>query len=141
MKFYLDSSVILRKLLNQSGISPYLLKNSGKEISQVYSSRLLQVECNRVIDRFRLENILSDRDLSLVKKELNEFLKQINFIEITRPILEMSSQSFPTQIGSLDSIHLSTLLLANKSLSLNLTLLTHDQQLINAAIAMGVDVL
>ena len=141
MKFYLDSSVILRKLLNQSGISPYLLKNSGKEISPVYSSRLLQVECNRVLDRFRLENILSDRDLSLVKKELNEFLKQINFIELTRPILEMSSQSFPTQIGTLDSIHLSTLLLANKSLSLNLSLLTHDQQLINAAIAMGVDVL
>ena len=141
MKFYLDSSVILRKLLNQSGISPYLLKNSGKENSQVYSSRLLQVECNRVLDRFRLENILSDRDLSLVKKELNEFLKQINFIELTRPILEMSSQSFPTQIGTLDSIHLSTLLLANKSLSLNLSLLTHDQQLINAAIAMGVDVL
>lgn len=45
---------------------------------------------------------------------------------------------FPTVLGTLDAIHLSTLLLTRVQTGLNLILLTHDLQLARAGVAFGV---
>ncbi|MBK9498241.1 MAG: hypothetical protein IPO06_02470 [Leptospiraceae bacterium] len=59
-------------------------------------------------------------------------------IEITESIKQKSAEPFPTIIGTLDAIHLSSaLILREENKKLDITILTHDSQLSTAAIAMG----
>jgi len=56
MIVYLDSSVVLRPLLDQ----PKQLKSWGNW-ETAFSSEWLGVECRRAIDRLRLEGLYGDR--------------------------------------------------------------------------------
>lgn len=135
MTGYLDSSIILRWLLDSENQFQGVKKFSG-----FISSELLIIESNRVLDRYRLENWLSDKELSQSKKNLNRIIEGLSIIEMGKSIKERASQSFPTIIGTLDSIHLATAILYKEEINISdLWFITHDKQQANCAGALGLD--
>src|SRR5262245_31831722 len=100
MIVYLETSVLLRRLFRQ--IHPLKQWGSWKE---AYSSELARVEALRTIDRFRLQNKMSDEEVAYAVKGLDEILKEIDEIRISPSVLHRASQAYPTVIGTLDAIH------------------------------------
>ncbi len=136
MNCYLDSSVIIRKLLDEE--KP--LKELGK-IHLGFSSRLLKLECLRTIDRLRLKSKISDEETSLKLSEFYGILLNIGLLPITDLVLEKAEQSLPTPLASLDSIHLATALLWREKHGNDFKFATHDAQLGLAAKAQGFEVI
>lgn len=133
---YVDSSVILRVVLGQPGKLP-----QWKAIERGIASALIEVECLRTIDRFRLEHGLSDRDHARRRSAVYAILDEIDIVEISRPILSRASQPMPTSLGTLDAIHLATALLwREQSSEPALVVATHDESLGRAAEAFGIEV-
>jgi hypothetical protein len=101
----------------------------------------VQTEFYRVADRLRLEGRISDEDRAQVSRDFGIFRSTCHEVFPDAHILKRAAGSFPTVLGTLDAIHLSTLLLLAPRFRAPLTLLTHDQQLAAAATACGVPVL
>ncbi len=132
MKVYLDSSVVLRRLLRQPGA----LADWGTW-SEVYASILLYVEVMRVIDRLRLEGVLDDQKRAEIVRQIDKICEAIHLVQLSPLILKRASQAFPVIVGTLDALHLATALLLQESKRLQLIFLTHDTQLGVAAQNMG----
>ncbi len=129
---YVDSSVLLRYLF---GVDKQFAETSACEA--VGSSRLLNVECARMIERYRLTGALDDRQTAETHGLLARLLEGLHIIEITPAILERASQSFPTVIGALDALHLASALEWRSSRA-DLFLLTNDSQMETCAQALGI---
>jgi predicted nucleic acid-binding protein len=136
MIVYLDSSVILRRVLGQ----PDQLREF-RIIRTSVASRILEVECLRTIDRLRIEGAVSDVRLSLLREKVYESLAAMELVEVTRTVLARAAQPTPTALGSLDAIHLSSAIAWRERESKNLAFATHDQALALAARAQGFRVL
>ncbi len=98
---------------------------------------LLLVECHRVLDRCRLEGILSDAEIAELKQNLRAFIRGITLCSVDDSIVTRASEPFATVVGSLDAIHLSTALLWQEEEKEELAFLTFDLQLEVAASACG----
>ena len=132
MTVYLDSSVVLRRLLGQPGaLREWRLVRTG------VSSRLTEVECLRTLDRLRLEAALDERKLTAVREALYSVLATIEIVEITRTVLTRAAQPSPTSLGTLDAIHLSSALIWRERTGRSLAVATHDQALATGARAHG----
>ena len=129
---YVDSSVLLRYLF---GVDKRFTETSVCEA--VGSSRLLQVECARVIERYRLMGALDDRQTAETHRLLVRLLESLHIIEITPAILDRASQSYPTVVGTIDALHLASAL-EWRSTRDDLFLLTDDSQMETCAIALGI---
>ncbi|MCA1839311.1 MAG: PIN domain-containing protein [Actinomycetota bacterium] len=130
----MDSSILLRVVLGEParlGIWP--------KITSPVSSELIRVECLRTIDRARVRLGLSDKEVSRHRSDVLEALDALALIVIDRRVLERASEPFPTVLGSLDAIHLSSAILAREEFD-HLFLATHDEQLSMAARAVGFEV-
>ena len=134
MKAYLDTSVILRKLLGEPGA----LKEWG-HWDEGLTSELTRVEAQRALDRLRLQGSLDDGEVSEKMRLLREILETADQIALDAAILDRASQSFPTVIGTLDAIHLSSALLYLEHKNEKLIFMTHDHRLGLAAQALGFD--
>jgi predicted nucleic acid-binding protein len=132
VKAYLDTSVILRKLLGQPGA----IKEWGRW-DEGYTSEITRLESLRTLDRLRLEGKLQDEEVSEKMRLLGMVLESTGTIAINEAVLKAASQSFPTIIGSLDAIHLASALLCEQKIKGKLIILTHDVRLGIAAQAMG----
>ena len=133
MTCYVDSSVLLRYLF---GVDKRFTETSVCEA--VGSSRLLQVECARVIERCRLTGALDDRQTAETHRLLVRLLEGLHIIEITPAILDRASQSYPTVVGTLDALHLASAL-EWRSTRTDLFLLTDDSQMETCALALGIN--
>jgi uncharacterized protein len=136
MIVYLDSSVLLRYLLNQ----PPLLESFGKwEVA--YTSELAGVEARRTFDRLRLTGQVSDGDLADLHDDLGGLEKALGIVSLTSVILEHASRAMPTAVKTLDAIHLATAMQLRESQEKNLVFATHDLQQSTAARALGFTVI
>lgn len=133
---YIDASVLLRIVLGQPGA----LKG-WRGIQTGVSSRMVEVECLRTLDRFRLRSSLKDKELASRREAVFRFLDALEVVEISYPILARASQPLPTELGTLDSIHLATAMLWREMNQADLVMTTHDQALGLAARACGLRVL
>jgi predicted nucleic acid-binding protein len=136
MTVYVDSSVVLRWLLQQPGA----IERWGAWQGGV-SSELMRVEVRRGLYRLRAGGRLSDEDLSRVMFLFREVTAGFEMIRVLPVILERAGSPMPTRLGTLDAIHLATALLWIDQKGEPLTLLTHDAELAMAAQASGLDVL
>ena len=136
MKVYLDSSLVLRYILNNDdGI------RGIKETDVVGSSDLLIIECKRVLQRERLESHLSDSQYSDAVSLLDTVTDHLYLIELGRTVKRRASGSFPTVIGTLDAIHLASAALWQESdPETELRVLSYDNQLTTCARAIGLQV-
>ena len=132
---YLDSSVILRVILGQ--------RNKLKEwesIERGVASALAQVECLRTLDRLRLRNGLSDEDLAERRQTVFRLIEEMEVVEPSMVVLDRAARPFPTEIGTLDAIHLATALMWREAREEEIVMATHDRALGTAARASGLRV-
>ncbi len=132
---YIDSSVLLRIVLNQSDRLA-----SWERIDEGAVSALIEVECMRTLDRVRLRERISDQELASRIDHLRTLLASLSVIEVTRPILSRAAQPFATALGTLGAIHLSSALLWRDQIGCDVILATHDVALARAAQASGLGV-
>jgi predicted nucleic acid-binding protein len=129
---YFDTSVVLRLLLGQSDA----LKDWSSYKSRIGSS-LVEVESLRTLDRLRLNGGISEEQSQEYRGSLYEFLETLELVEPSAAILRRASGSFPTAIGTLDAIHLSTALAWQDERVEPLIVATHDTSFGKTARALG----
>ena len=133
MLCYLDSSVLLRFLL---GVDERYLITA--EYGQVGSSELLYIECSRVIERYRMQNLITDEQVAETRERLDGIIRGLYIIELTDVIKLRASGSFPTVVGTLGALHLSSALLWKEYAGgEELGVLSDDIQLSTCAKALG----
>lgn len=131
MNVYIDSSVLLRVVLGE----PKRLRVWSK-ITNPISSELIRLECLRTIDRARIQLDLEDEAVARHRAEVLDTLDTFSLIGLDPVVIERAAEPFPTQLGSLDAIHLASALLAREEFD-ELLLATHDAALAIAAQAVG----
>jgi hypothetical protein len=132
MIVYLDTSVVLRPLLDQ----PRKLSGWG-QWEAAYSSELMGVECRRVIDRLRLGAIFDDKEVAEAIERLTQMERTIKRIRLTRSIIHAASQTMPTVVKTLDAFHLTSAIAVRERHAIDLFFATHDSQQATAARALG----
>ncbi len=131
MTVYMDTSVILRRLLGQPAS---LLPWGGW--GRVFTSVLTRVEYFRVIDRLRLESRIDDVERLALQERFSIFWQSSYRVPLAESILIRAAQPFPTIVGTLDALHLASALAVRSTGEKDMTVLTHDQQLGRAAAAV-----
>jgi predicted nucleic acid-binding protein len=132
---YVDASVLLRVVLRQ----PESL-SEWRKIRHGVASTLVIVECLRSIDRLRLRARLSDAEVASHRATILALIGALELVEIDAVVLDRAGQPMPTELGSLDAIHLATALLWKEMTKTDLVMATHDGALAIAARAHGVPV-
>lgn len=135
MKAYVDASVVLRVMLDQPGAM-----EKWQEWDLVVTSELLPLEAFRTLDRLRVKGGLTDAQFAEKLVLLRTLAIGWREVAVDSPILRRAASPFPTAIGALDAIHLSTALLWVEQNDEPLTFLTHDTELAIAAQACGLEV-
>jgi predicted nucleic acid-binding protein len=133
---YLDSSVLLRKLLGQPGA----LKEWAR-IETGVASAITEVECLRTLDRVRILEEVPDTEMAIRRETVYRLLESVEVVEPGRAVLARSAQPMPTVLGTLDAIHLATALLWRENTGSDLVMATHDGSLALAARAAGLRVI
>lgn len=133
MNVYIDTSVILSRLLNQSN----QLKDWG-DWEKVYTSVITRVEFFRTVDRLRLESKIDDEMLTVLNKQFSVLWETMHRISVEEPVLARAAAPFSTVVGTLDAIHLASALEAvPPEMYPDFLFLTHDLQLCRAAETAG----
>ena len=132
---YLDSSVILRIILGQ----PDRLK-AWKSVERGVASALVQVECLRTLDRLRLRATVSDEDIAERRETVFRLIEETEVVEPSMTVLDRAARPFPTELGTLDAIHLATALVWREARAEEIVMATHDHALGTAARATGLRV-
>ncbi|HEX4051135.1 MAG TPA: PIN domain-containing protein [Steroidobacteraceae bacterium] len=133
---YIDSSVLLRLALGQPDA---LLE--WRQIDRGVSSALIATESLRTLDRLRLRAKLSDLEIAERRAAILELINSLELIEVDSIVLDRAAQPMPTQIGTLDAIHLASALLWKELTGIDPVMATHDATLGLAAQAHGFTVL
>lgn len=133
---YLDASVVLRLILGE----PKRLAE-WKRVETAVASALTEVECLRTLDRLSRLGALSSDELAERRTAVYRLLEAVEVVDVGRAVLRRASEPFPTPLGTLDAIHLSTALSWRDARESALTLATHDKGLATAARAMGLRVM
>jgi predicted nucleic acid-binding protein len=132
---YVDSSVLLRIVLNERGAL-----RTWRRIDRPIASELIRLECRRTIDRARIRERLSDQTVARLRAAVLGLLDTFHILPLDTVVLERAADPFPTLLSSLDAIHLASALLVRSQVA-DLRFATHDGELATAAQAMGFEVL
>jgi predicted nucleic acid-binding protein len=131
-----DTSAVLRLALGEPGASTAWL---GAEYA--LASRLCEIEALRTLDRQRTRAVLGDAGMAEARARVLDLLGRLTLVPMSAAILERAAAPFPTTLGTLDAIHLSTALVWTAATGDALTFVTHDGQLALAARSCGLDVI
>jgi predicted nucleic acid-binding protein len=135
MVAYLDSSLVLRHiLLGEEAIE------EAFRCGKVITSELLEIECRRVLHRYRLQNDLDDEGFVEAIKRLNTILEGTTVLAMTPSIKQKAAGSFPVVIKTLDALHLASALEYIDTFGpVKLKIFSHDTGLNRCAAAMGIE--
>src|SRR5205823_773477 len=132
---YVDSSVLLRVALAQPDALP-----EWRRIDRGVSSALITTESLRTLDRARLRAHLPDTEVARRRSTILALVDSLELVEVDAIVLDRAAQPMPTELGTLDAIHLATALLWKQVTRTNLVVATHDGALALAAHAHGLAV-
>ncbi len=132
---YIDSSVLLRVALGQPNALP-----EWHEIERGVSSALILTESLRTLDRVRLRSRFTDEEIALRRATILALTDALELVEVDGAVLERAAQPMPTELGTLDAIHLATVLLWREETGVGPVMITHDVALGVAAKAHGLAV-
>jgi len=133
---YVDASVLLRIALGQPDSLP-----EWSRIERGVSSALISTESLRTLDRLRLRVKLDDVEVARRRAKVLELIASLEIVEIDATVLDRAAQPMPTELGTLDAIHLATALLWKEMSRVDLTVATHDTALAVASRAHGLPVI
>ena len=132
---YVDASVLIRLALGQSDAL-----TEWPRIRRGVASALVITESLRTLDRLRLRAKLDDADLARRRSAILTLAGSLELVEVDGIVLERAGQPMPTELGTLDAIHLATALLWKDMTNLPLVMATNDAALETGARAHGLDV-
>jgi predicted nucleic acid-binding protein len=132
---YIDASVLLRVALGQPGKLA-----EWSRIRQGVSSALLTTESLRTLDRLRVRAALADAEIAKRRATILRLVASLELVEIDAIVLDRAAQPMPTELGTLDAIHLATALLWREMTGGALVMATHDTALALGAEAYGLPV-
>ena len=132
---YVDSSVLLRLALGQPNALP-----EWRQIDRGVSSALIATESLRTLDRVRIHASLSDIEVARQRATILNLINSLELIEVDSTVLDRAAQPMPTELGTLDAIHLASALLWKDAMSIDPVMATHDGALALAAQAHGLKV-
>ncbi|MDO8520459.1 MAG: type II toxin-antitoxin system VapC family toxin [Deltaproteobacteria bacterium] len=130
-KAYLDSSVIIRQILDEK--NKY---GSLGEIRHFYTSDLTRIEASRTLDRLRIVHTWPDNEVAYRVQLLHALFDSVEFIPLQPAILKRAAESFPVVVKTLDAIHIASALLADNRQN-PLYFITHDSRQGRAALSVG----
>ena len=133
---YVDASVLLRVALRQPDALP-----EWRQIQQGVSSTLVMTESLRTLDRLRRRAGLADAEVASRRATILRLIASLELVEIDAVVLERAAQPMPTELGTLDAIHLASALLWREMSRVALVMATHDVALALAAQAHGLAVI
>jgi predicted nucleic acid-binding protein len=135
MSTYVDSSVLLRCVLGEPGALALADLDPG------HTSALAQVECLRTLDRLHVAGRLTEDDVAARRGAIFDLFEALEVVDLSAPVLRRAAEAFPTALGTLDALHLSTALLwRERHPRAHAPFATHDAELARAARACGLDV-
>ena len=132
---YVDASVLLRVALGQPNALP-----EWRQIEQGVSSALITTESLRTLDRLRLRTHLADEEVAKRRATILALIGSLELVEVDAVVLDRAAQPMPTELGTLDAIHLASVLLWKELTAMDLVVATHDGALGIAAQAHGLEV-
>lgn len=132
---YVDASVLLRVALAQ----PDVLAEWSR-IQQGVASALVMTESLRTLDRLRLRANLADVEVAKHRATILGLIASLELVEVDAVVLDRAAQPMPTELGTLDAIHLATALLWKEMTHADLVMATHDRALALGARAHGLPV-
>ncbi len=135
MTAYVDASVVLRVALGQPDALP-----EWRHIDRGVASALITAECLRTLDRLRLRAKLSDAEVAARRSTILAVIASLEIVDIDSVVLDRAAQPMPTELGTLDAIHLATALLWKDLTHADLIMATHDSALALGAQAHGLHV-
>lgn len=130
-----DASVVLRLALGQSNALA-----EWSKIQRGVASALVKTESLRTLDRLRLRAKLSDDEVATRRAAILSLIGSLEVVELDATVLDRASQPMPTELGTLDAIHLATALLWKATANVDLAMATHDEALGLGAKAHGLAV-
>ncbi len=133
---YVDSSVLLRLALGQPNALP-----EWRQIDRGVSSALISTESLRTLDRVRVRAGLSDIEVARRRATILNLIDSLELVQIDSVVLDRAAQPMPTELGTLDAIHLASALLWKDAMRIDPVMATHDSALGLAAQAHGLRVL
>jgi predicted nucleic acid-binding protein len=133
---YVDSSVLLRVALGQPNALP-----EWRNIERGVSSALVTTESLRTLDRVRLRVNLSDMEVAGRRATILALIDSLELVDIDNIVLDRAAQPMPTELGTLDAIHLASALLWKDAVGADPVMVTHDKALALGAQAHGLKVL
>lgn len=132
---YVDASVLLRVAFRQPDALP-----EWRRIARGVASALILTESLRTLDRFRLRAGLGDEEVATRREVILRLIASLELVELDPVVLERAAQPMPTELGTLDAIHLATAVLWKEMSQEELVMATHDMALGTAARAHGLTV-
>jgi predicted nucleic acid-binding protein len=133
---YIDTSALLRLVLREPGALEELRSHET-----LVSSELIAVESRRTVDRLRLQGALTMEEAADRLKTVTEWLEAIDLVLLRPSVLSRAGDPLPMPLGTLDAVHLATMLVWRDRISPLSLVATHDTALGLAARAFGFDVL
>jgi uncharacterized protein len=135
LKAYVDSSVVLRIVLGEGGAL-----RQWSRIEVAVTSEISRVECLRALDRLRIHGGMADRELARRRATTLELLEGFDLVRLNRAVLDRASEPFPTQLRTLDAVHVASAMLLRARIP-SMRFATHDADLATAALAVGLKVI
>jgi predicted nucleic acid-binding protein len=133
---YVDASAVLRLLFAEPGASVPLADGD-----RVVSSRLVEVETFRAVDRLRLLGQLDDRETAVKRKELADLVAMLDLAPVDDLVIDRAKGSFAVNLRALDALHVATAeILASEATGEPLEFWTHDERQAIAALSRGLTV-
>lgn len=133
---YADASAVLRILFSEAG--PTVPLTGGERL---VSSKLVEIETYRAVDRERLGGNLDDITTAIKRKELADLLAMLDLASIDDEVIARAKSAFAVNVRALDAIHVATAeVLAAESDGEALEFWTHDERQAAAALSRGLTV-
>lgn len=106
-----------------------------------FSSRLVEIEAFRAVDRERLLGGLTDDETAVKRKELMELLATMDLAPVDDTVVDGAKASLAVNLRAIDAIHVVTAeLLAASAGGPPLEFWTHDERQATAALSRGLAV-
>jgi predicted nucleic acid-binding protein len=133
---YVDSSVLLRFILDQPGSLTGVLERGS-----ALTCFITEVECLRAVEAARLRRQLTADEAADRRWLAYRYLRRVRRMMPSMSVLRRAGEPYPLALKSLDAIHLASALVLRDQRDPYLVFATHDRQLGRAAATMGFEVI
>jgi len=139
MVAYLDSSVVLRHILLGEIVIEHAFAGG-----RVVASELLEIECRRVLHRYRLSGDLDDQGYVEAVARLEAVLAGVTILALTDWVKRRAMDAFPVLVKTLNALHLASALAyadayLNRDENEQLLVFSHDADMNRCAVAVGLE--